>query len=250
MINDNELIEIFIEESRDLLNSMLQNYKVWIANHFQKELLEPIMRELHTLKGNSRMMGLSSLSELVHSLEQLIQLVHSGNFPTSDKLAYEVSFIIDYLGKYIEEIAKTMDTPKQAVPIERIKSLLANPDQFQTSIQDMDLKRLSDDGEDRSKGGPAIVSTDFIRVRADALEKFGQLAGQVNIARSHLDQQLKAVYDAVSDMAKEIKLIQEKMKNLQTKTDANMRVYQSQQVVNGYEEFDILEMDRYSLLQQ
>ncbi|HRE30546.1 MAG TPA: response regulator, partial [Candidatus Berkiella sp.] len=89
-----------------------------------------------------------------------------------------------------------------------------------------------------------------IRIRADLLEKFSNLAGRINVARSHLEQQVKGANEYLIELTKEIRIIQENMKNIEVRADANLRLYQESVVAKNEDDFDILEMDRYSSLQQ
>ena len=60
MIDDNELIDIFIEETQDLLTSLNSQWGIWKASPHPMQAINHMLRDMHTLKGNARMIGLSA----------------------------------------------------------------------------------------------------------------------------------------------------------------------------------------------
>jgi chemosensory pili system protein ChpA (sensor histidine kinase/response regulator) len=250
MDNDNELIQIFVEEAHDILDAINRSFNDWLSNPSQKELLNSILRELHTFKGSSRMVGLKGISEYTHTLEQLIQKIHQGETKPDDSLLKELRRSFDYLHLYIDNYAHHTLFPDGDVPIGSIKRLLN--EELSGKIDPEELGDISEEveGAPQKKIKKSEGPTETVRIRADLLEKFSNLAGRINVSRSHLEQQVKGANEYLIEISKEIKLVQESMKNIEVKADANLRLYQESIGARNYDEFDILEMDRYSSLQQ
>lgn len=246
---DDELIQIFIEEAHDLLEAINSHLEQWQSHVSQTEHLASVLRELHTLKGSARMIGFTRLSEYVHCLEQIIQKIHDKNIPADVSSLKEIQYSVDYLNFYIESLAKAKPIEDDNIPLEQLKNTflsLQTPAEIisETSREPVivSTKQLKNKNEQQSGG-------ENIRLKSDVLEKFGKLSQEINIIRSHLEQQLGGANELLVDMSKEIKLIQEQMRQLQAKADINLRMFQSISSEKGYEEFDILEFDRYSSLQ-
>ncbi len=240
MENDDELIRIFVEEAHDILDAINRSFNDWSSDPSQKDLLNAILRELHTFKGSSRMVGLKGISEYTHTLEQLIQKIHQGETAVDDSLVKELRRSFDYMHLYIDNYAHHTLFPDDDVPIDPIRKLLNEVLSTKVEAEESPQKKIK----------KSEVPTETIRIRADLLEKFSNLAGRINVSRSHLEQQVKGANEYLIEISKEIKLVQESMKNIEVKADANLRVYQESIGARNYDEFDILEMDRYSSLQQ
>lgn len=248
---DDELIQIFIEEANDILEAINLHIEKWRNATTALNLLEPILREIHTLKGSARMIGLKALSEYVHCLEQIIQKIHSDEIKPTDELLQEIQRAIDFLILYIEKLSKSSLLPDEDIPIAVLRLCLQ--DEQEPEVQVL-INQNETDGtfatQELIKKNQEQSASEVIRVKSDVLEGFSKLAGQINISRSHLAQQLGKTRESLAEMTKEIKLIQEQMRYLQVKADTNLRMYQTVMNEKGYEEFDILEFDRYSFLQQ
>lgn len=252
MENDDEIIQIFIEEAHDILESINRSLYDWLLDTTKKDLLTSMLRELHTFKGSSRMVGLKSISEYTHALEQLIKKINENEIHIDDTLLKDMRRFFDYLHLYIDSYSHHSFFPEGDVPIDSIKRyLIEEPLSFVEA--DAYVANDTDSNADdavHKKSKKQDGSTETIRIRADLLEKFSTLAGRINVSRSHLEQQVKSANEYIVEISKEIKIVQESMKNIEVKADANLRLYQETVGARNYDEFDILEMDRYSSLQQ
>src|SRR5690606_33986185 len=75
---DEDLLDIFLEESEDLLDhsdGMLASLR---DNTQDRELVVGLQRDLHTLKGGARMAGIFAVGELGHAMESLLEVVAEG----------------------------------------------------------------------------------------------------------------------------------------------------------------------------
>ena len=94
------------------------------------------------------------------------------------------------------------------------------------------------------KAGPQEV----VRIGAELLEELVNLAGETSISRSRLEQHVSDFGHSLEEMDTTISRLQEQLRRLDIETEAQVLFRQEQMAVN--EEFDPLEMDRYSALQQ
>ncbi len=75
---DVELLDIFLEESGDLLDhsdGLLADLRDKTTD---RELVVGLQRDLHTLKGGARMAGIFAIGELGHAMESLLEVVAEG----------------------------------------------------------------------------------------------------------------------------------------------------------------------------
>ncbi len=246
---DDELIQVFIVEANEILEAINNHLEKWRSSISQLNLLEPILREIHTFKGSARMLGLTALSEYIHCLEQLFQRIHAKEISVNELILQEMQRSIDFLTFYIENLSQSKLLPDEEIPLNRLKQQLQKEAEEPSSKLVGESSPDIEEKESKHKSQESTTS-EVIRVKAEMLEKFSRQAGQINISRSHLSQQLVKTRYLIAEMSKEIKIIQEQIRYLQVKADANLRMYQMAMNEKGYEEFDILEFDRYSFLQQ
>ena len=69
---DPELLKLFIEEAREELQKIAQNFHAWEQNPLEREALVTVRRSFHTLKGSGRMVGARALAEFAWSIENLL----------------------------------------------------------------------------------------------------------------------------------------------------------------------------------
>ncbi|GLQ30574.1 Hpt domain-containing protein [Litoribrevibacter albus] len=83
---DPELVEIFLEEAEELLDSITEHLEQWADQQDDLTPVAELQRELHTLKGGARMAELAPIGDLGHELENLYEGLVNGMFASSDAL--------------------------------------------------------------------------------------------------------------------------------------------------------------------
>jgi len=71
---DAELLAIFIEEAKEVLEAVSSNLAALREQPHDAEVLTNIRRSFHTLKGSGRMVGLRDLGEVAWAIEQVLNL--------------------------------------------------------------------------------------------------------------------------------------------------------------------------------
>jgi chemosensory pili system protein ChpA (sensor histidine kinase/response regulator) len=96
---------------------------------------------------------------------------------------------------------------------------------------------------------PAVERVEMARVDADLLDTMLNNAGEVSIFRARLDQQVNSIDFNLAELARTVTRLKEQLRGLEIETEA--------QVLNRHhdmgprrDDFDPLELDRYSTLQQ
>ncbi|MCW4456215.1 Hpt domain-containing protein [Flavobacterium sp. MXW15] len=72
---DRELVDIFVEEGKDLLDHCDGLISELREAPEDRELLAGLQRDLHTLKGGARMAGINAIGDLGHGIESLLEAV-------------------------------------------------------------------------------------------------------------------------------------------------------------------------------
>lgn len=69
---DAELLEVFLEEAQEVLETLHEHHQICQRNPHSRDALITIRRGFHTLKGSGRMVGLTNLGEVAWAVEKAL----------------------------------------------------------------------------------------------------------------------------------------------------------------------------------
>ncbi len=72
---DEEIMQIFVEDAREILRVIDRTLPLWHDNPDDREVLLELRRAFHTLKGSGRMVGASEIAELAWAVENMLNRV-------------------------------------------------------------------------------------------------------------------------------------------------------------------------------
>lgn len=254
------------------------------------EYIMDIMRQLHTLKGSARMASLSDVGDLSHVLESLFIAVSSDKLPSSEAVAAMLTDAVDRLmgmmdvlaqGRFptipkdylqkLEDVRLWKIEPEDtvAVKLKDVESRLAEdnaleddlsrtisieqvdqgvglPENFQMQLQTADAP-----GQSEVEQMPAAApQQEQIRVRADKLDNLVNFAGEVNIYHSRMGQHVTDIRFNLGELEQTVSRLRSQLRDMEIQTEAQIASRMEREHENPYEDFDPLEMDRYSHMQQ
>ena len=90
---------------------------------------------------------------------------------------------------------------------------------------------------------------EMARVSADLLDQLLNNAGEVSIARARLEQQLGSVEFNLGELSRTVTRLKEQLRKLEIETEAQI-LHRHDQEPRSRQDFDPLELDRYSSIQQ
>ena len=96
---------------------------------------------------------------------------------------------------------------------------------------------------------PPVERVEMARVDADLLDTMLNNAGEVSIFRARLDQQVNSIDFNLAELARTVTRLKEQLRGLEMETEAQV-LHRHQNVEPRRDDFDPLELDRYSALQQ
>ncbi|MGB5544791.1 MAG: Hpt domain-containing protein [Gammaproteobacteria bacterium] len=96
---------------------------------------------------------------------------------------------------------------------------------------------------------PALGRPEVARVDAELLENLLNAAGEVSIFRSRLEQQLGSVDFNLDELNQTVVRLRDQLRKLEMETEAQI-LNRHQDAVPRRDDFDPLELDRYSMIQQ
>ncbi|MHB2244838.1 hybrid sensor histidine kinase/response regulator [Pseudomonas monsensis] len=242
--HDPELLEIFLEEGFDIIENSGAALLRWQAEPGNRQEVETLLRDLHTLKGGARMVEIGPIGDLAHELEYLYESLSTGALQPSAELFALVQRGHDRLAQMLDGVRAGQPCP----PADRLISAIQNFSHPAT-VETPPVLPLPAKTEPAPPAADA--GADMVKVSAELLDELVNLAGETSIFRGRIEQQVSDAQTALNEMETTIERMRDQLRRLDTETQG--RILSRQQVDAdhlGYEEFDPLEMDRHSQLQQ
>ena len=112
----NDITESYISEVKELLESACKDIIALKATPEETETLTRLLRSLHTIKGNSRMLGYQTIEKLAHAVEDIYKSVKDGKIKNSERLVKLVFAVTDKIHGCISTIQKK-GTDKQDIDL-------------------------------------------------------------------------------------------------------------------------------------
>ena len=244
---DPEIIGVFFEEADEIMETVDQNIQDWSEEPTNLLFLENLLRGLHTLKGGARLSGLTMLGDLTHQFESfLIDVQASGG--TID------GGMFDKLHDRHDELAGLLNRTKEAIELDAVvaeRQAEAVPPVEEVVVQpepksDLEAQQAREPTPETAQR----AGQEMVRVGSVLLENLVNLAGESSIIRARLEQGMSDFTSALDEMETTIERVREQLRRLEIETETQVLFRQDFKDGPTYEEFDPLEMDRYSHLQQ
>ena len=124
---DSELLAIYIEESRDLLDSMAVSLRAWEADPRNSLELESLLRDLHTLKGGARLAEVAAIGDLAHALEACYEGLARGWIKAGPNLGGLLHLCHDRLHEQLEALAQGLPPEPAGDLIEALRDYREQP---------------------------------------------------------------------------------------------------------------------------
>ncbi|WP_373623389.1 Hpt domain-containing protein, partial [Pseudomonas aeruginosa] len=143
---DPELVEIFLEEGFDILDSAAAALQRWMDDVDNTIELEALQRDLHTLKGGARMAEIGEIGDLAHELEFLYEGLCGGRLRASPALFGLLQRCHDELAEMLEAVRGHRTLPDGQALIAEIRRLRSDPDEQLSVPTSVSLKPLAAKG--------------------------------------------------------------------------------------------------------
>ncbi|ANQ86617.1 putative pilus biogenese protein [Azoarcus olearius] len=226
---DAQLLPIFLEEAAELVSQLHATLRSWQADPAAAEPAKATARLLHTLKGSARMTGAMTLGEHVHLLESRLEATLKGGQDPAETLLEELANGVDHAEQMIDAIASG---GRVEVPAAPAASAAGGPEAAETAAE---------------SEGAATSAT--LRVRADLVDRFVNEAGEIGIARTRIEGELRTLRRSLLDLTENVIRLRNQLREVEIQAEVQMqsRIAHAE---TRHASFDPLEMDRYTRLQE
>lgn len=281
---DEDLIDIFIEEAEELLESCDVQIISLKENAGNKDAILVLLRDMHTLKGGARMADLKPFGDLTHVLESLVveleknniqadkeifDLLHESmdslnNMLSSVRNRGEISFS-NFLVTRIEaltrgETVEQQSTEPAEIEADSLDEVIVISDEALESIERSVTDNESEKQDKKEKVTPHWgqratdsnykESQDQVRVKADLLNSLVNSAGEVNIFHARMGKQITDIGFNLLELEQTVVRLKEQLRSLEIETEIQILSSYEKESDRYGQDFDPLEMDRYSTMQQ
>jgi chemosensory pili system protein ChpA (sensor histidine kinase/response regulator) len=269
---DVDLAQTFAAEAEELMEILEEALPRWQALPGDFTPARDMLRALHTYKGGARMAGLVTMGDAAHELESLIEgLEYAGELDAGalrvvEGAVNELRRFTDQLqrGHYaaLLQIGDDFEAPAEAT------GAAADPAAGEPVVVALDAPPLATGLATQPQGmwdpqlfwrpdedadGLAASRRETARVAVDALDRMLNEAGEISIYRSRMDEHNAAIQAQLDDMAQAIQRVRDQLRQLDMETEAQItaRGLSATESADRYAgEFDPLEMDRYTRMQE
>ena len=259
---DPEVLEIFLEEAGEIMDQLEQLLDDWRKEPANHTFNQEAQRALHTLKGGARLSQLTQLGDRAHAFEtRLIDL--GGNAPDESQWQ-AITEDHDAIISLVAEIRKGYESgmgvssakaeqpaPAPAAPEPKKPEEPTAPAQAEKPVAPAPKPGKSPAKVRKQAAEAQRAAQETIRVSAPLLDELVNLAGETSITRGRLEQQTSDFGHTLDEMAATIERLREQLRRMEIETEAQILFSAEKEHGPDYgDDFDPLEMDRYSSIQQ
>ena len=222
---DPQLMPLFLEEANELMPAIGGALRSWRENPGDTGTGQSFQRLLHTLKGGARMAGAMGFGELTHKMETHVE--HA----LALKALPETLF--DALDASYDRLALLFEAlrPGTAPDLPEVMPAAPQGASAETAVQDVRLP------------------TAMLRVRAEMVDRLVNQAGEVSIARSRIEGEMRALHTAMQELTDNVARLRSQLREIEIQAESQMQS-RLQELRDAKQGFDPLEFDRFTGFQE
>ncbi|WP_428242647.1 Hpt domain-containing protein [Gynuella sp.] len=268
---DLDILDIFVDEANELLLELDGAIHGWQADPEDENHTDELKRVLHTLKGGARLAKLTILGNKAHEFETFVISAQRNHLPLDESFFGQILAMNDQLVNGVETLQQMLaqqglsgavgpsviaqvedeDEPEEPYGSDLAAQIAPQSEQPATNVVPFQKREVEKRDDDKSKGrNKGGQPQETVKVGASLLENLVNLAGETSIARSRLEEQVSDFGFTLEEMEGTIDRLRDQVRRLDIETDAQVSFRQERAEESNYQDFDPLEMDRYSVIQQ
>ncbi|MEG2431467.1 MAG: Hpt domain-containing protein, partial [Acinetobacter sp.] len=252
--------ESFLEESEEILANAEKLLNQWFDQRSDRSLLLQLQRAAHSIKGGARMIDVEEVASIAYELETTFEqfAVYQFNSNAYDGLLQktlvwlrQAIFQRDYNG--FEQLHSSLKKIAYVDVTAQLPERLAKTDNLVAST---DFGFVEGDGTEPpqmmgewANSGTSDSNNEMIRISADLVEKMIDLSGENSINRSRIEMDLGQLGNTLNEMELAIKRLADQLRRMEGELESQIIAKHGSEN-SRYADFDPLEMDQYSSLNQ
>ncbi len=254
---DEQLLPIFLEEAHELYPQIGSTLRAWRSEPTDAQLGRNLQRSLHTLKGSARMAGAMRLGELTHRVEDRVSKAVNDNvlddvlWSEMDNYLDRIAHAIEQLGGGGEAVVETSAPAVAEVPAAPAPIVPASTTEPATaaSAAEVPASAPATPAAALEVGAERAMQSALLRVRSDVVDRLVNEAGEVSVARSRAEAELREFRTSVLELTDSVNRLRKQLREIEIQAESQM---QARTTVSGEleQKFDPLEFDRFTRFQE
>ncbi|HEU4388580.1 MAG TPA: chemotaxis protein CheA [Blastocatellia bacterium] len=192
-IDREAILQVFLAESGENLSLMEESLVALETQPDDQQLLRSILRVAHTLKGSASCLGLHTLTEFTHVLEDMLQQFASLSLRPTSNLITLLLQSVDALRQMVPETVSGVEViqPSHAALLKELSNAVLD-----ARLDTRDEPTTNEPGVDVNKKQEFVQLPDgkmgTLRVDVKKLDRMLTLTGEIAIARGRLRQAVES----------------------------------------------------------
>ena len=269
---DADILEVFLEEAEELVENSQKYLQLFLNNTSDVAAVQTLQRDLHTIKGGARMVGADGIADLAHQMESLYEALSIGRRPANNKIAELLIGCHEWLTDAVFVLKHRVNPMMPSTLITALQDLSKNTDSSQPiaadSLQEQISVILAVQAEQRAVSGdidisqmPAMTGSfaepersidnneEMIRISGSLVEHMINLSGESAINRARIDMGMSSLTGSIGEMNVTVQRLADQLRRMEIELEAQILSQIDEDLIKS-EDFDPLEMDQYSSLNQ
>jgi len=259
-----------LDEVESAVAEVELNLSNWLRDIDDQNSFETLHNNVIALTEKCDKAPVDELSQVANALQKLLASIMDGHVPASKKSSDLMSMAMERLRLVINQHKQGQTPEGSQFLVNDIDDLITHslveeaadaavvqeeeepapepqpePEKKPVSKQE---KQPSPEAENKRRG-PRIAH-EMVRVRADLLDNLVNFAGEVSIYRSRVEQQIGSFSSNIDEMDQTVARLREQVRQVEIENEAQIESRREEAQKLGYEDFDPLEFDRFTHMQQ
>ena len=272
---DEDILKVYLEEAKELIDSSSQHLQEFRSNNSDLAALQALQRELHTIKGGARMVGAEGIATLAHEMETIYEELGSRRKPATRMIGNLLAVCHDWLASAIYVLENKFNPQTPVALVAALQQFSRKPDSLKeipnanlaSQIEQIDIYRssLGQDtlevkqrdlsvmplmtGNFESEQDQSSLNAETLRIAASTMERMINLSGESAINRSRIEMGISSLSNNIEEMGATVQRLADQLRRMETELEIQIlsQIGDEHALEN---DFDPLEMDQYSALNQ
>lgn len=270
VLSDKDILDVFLEEAKELAESSSEDFAAFRNNTSDVVSLQSLQRKLHTIKGGARMVSANGVADLAHEMETVYEELGNRRLPATRMVANLLFACHDWITSAVGLLEHNYNPPRPTPLVDALHRFIKNPDDL-NEVPVVSLEKeidfineyqaflaASKNTRDISRMPPmkgvfgesvdSSSNNEMIRISAPLLERMINLSGEAAINRARIDMNLASITGSIEEMGVTVQRLFDQLRRMDIELEEQIMA----QIDDGTfdEDFDPLEMDQYSSLNQ
>lgn len=268
---DPDILEVFLEEAEELVGSSSKYLQLFLSNISDTVALQALQRDLHTIKGGARMVAANGIADLAHEMETVYEELAIRRRPATKMISQLLVKCHDWLADAVFVLQHQINPEMPSVLIVALQAFSRDPDSLKqvpsASLQAQigailaakakreavqgveDISQMPSMSGSFTEQAQSVSDNEMIRISGGLIEHMINLSGESAINRARIDMGMSSLTGSIEEMGVTVQRLADQLRRMESELEAQILSQIDEDLIN-MEDFDPLEMDQYSSLNQ